>query len=131
MTGSLVLEERTVRSNFYREKSNVSHVTLAITVLSSMLRPLQDNVTQVSSAIMVLTKDSLLEATEAMQVSVLLVTTVHREIPWHQLPALLAATITEHMLMLLKIARGVLEGSFVKKMVLLGLVAHVMLDTIA
>lgn len=83
------------------------------------------------SAIMVLTNDSLLEATEAMQVSVLVVTIAHKGILWHQQLALLATTTTEHTLTLLKIAGSVLEDSIVKKLVLLGLVAHVMLDTIA
>lgn len=84
MTGSLVLEERIVQLNSYPERSNANHVIQVVIVLFSMLRQLQDSVMQGFFAIMVLTKDSLLEAIEAMQISVQVATIAHREILRHQ-----------------------------------------------
>ena len=84
MIGSLVPEEPIVQLNSSRRRSNANHVNLATTVLSSMLHQPQDSVMQGFSAIMVLTKGSLLEATEAMQASVLVVIIAYRVIHWHQ-----------------------------------------------
>lgn len=83
MTGSLVPGEPIVQLNSSPRTINANRVNLATTVSSLTLHQLQDSVMQGFSAIMVLTKGSLLEATEAMPAYVQVVTIVYKVIQRH------------------------------------------------